>query len=132
MLFRSRHRDTHDLLHVLTGYGRDPLGEQCVLAFTFSQSPSPAHLFIAWLGGLHIKRKLKSKAPLLSAIREGQALGKACPRIAEMPIRELLAMPLAEARTKFNITPAKHYAEAHRVWGEEGQNPYELMKPQAA
>ncbi|QGN53807.1 Coq4 family protein [Novosphingobium sp. Gsoil 351] len=130
--YGRRHRDTHDLLHVLTGYGRDPLGEQCVLAFTFSQSPSPAHLFIAYLGGLHIKRQTKTKAPVLAAIREGQKLGKACPRIAEMPIRELLAMPLDEARRKLNITPAKHYAEAHRVWAQEGQDPYELMKPQTA
>jgi ubiquinone biosynthesis protein COQ4 len=103
-----------------------------VLAFTFSQAPSPAHLFIAYLGGLHIKRRTKTQAPILSAIREGQALGKACPRIAEMPIRELLAMPLDEARRKLNITPAKHYAEALRVWTEEGQDPYELMKPHAA
>ena len=129
--YGNRHRDTHDLLHVLTGYGRDPLGEQCVLAFTFSQSPSPAHLFIAYLGGLHIKRGLRSKAPILSAIREGQALGKACPRIAEMPIRELLAMPLEEARAKFHITPATHYWEAHRVWRDEGIDPYDLMKPKA-
>jgi len=130
--YGNRHRDTHDLLHVLTGYGRDPLGEQCVLAFTFSQSPSPAHLFIAYLGGLHIKRQTRTRAPVLAAIREGQALGKACPRIAEMPIRELLAMPLEEARTKLNITPAKHYWEAHRVFREEGQDPYALMKPRAA
>ena len=130
--YGNRHRDTHDLLHVLTGYGRDPLGEQCVLAFTFSQSPSPAHLFIAYLGGLHIKRQTKTKAPVLAAIREGQALGKACPRIAEMPIRELLAMPLDAARARLNITPATHYADAHRVWREEGQNPYELMTPKAA
>ena len=130
--YGNRHRDTHDLLHVLTGYGRDPLGEQCVLAFTFSQSPSPAHLFIAYLGGLHIKRQTKTRAPVLAAIREGQKLGKACPRIAEMPIRELLARPLDAARAKFNITPARHYGETHRVWQEEGQDPYALMKPQAA
>ena len=49
-----------------------------------------------------------------------------------MPIRELLAMPLDEARLKLNITPAKHYWEAHRVWREEGIDPYNLMKPHAA
>ena len=103
-----------------------------MLAFTFSQSPSPAHLFIAYLGGLHIKRQTKTRAPILKAIREGQKLGKACPRIAEMPIRDLLAIPLDVARKSLNITPAKHYAEAHRIWREEGQDPYELMKPQAA
>ena len=31
--FGWRQRDTHDLMHVLTGYGRDALGEQCVLLF---------------------------------------------------------------------------------------------------
>ncbi|HEX4874722.1 MAG TPA: Coq4 family protein, partial [Sphingorhabdus sp.] len=28
--YGNRQRDTHDLFHVLTGYGRDALGEQCV------------------------------------------------------------------------------------------------------
>jgi ubiquinone biosynthesis protein COQ4 len=31
--FLDRLRDMHDLTHVLTGYGRDPLGELCLLAF---------------------------------------------------------------------------------------------------
>jgi ubiquinone biosynthesis protein COQ4 len=33
----DRLRDTHDLAHVLAGYGRDALGEQCVLGFTSAQ-----------------------------------------------------------------------------------------------
>src|SRR5579872_5916679 len=37
-LFRERMRDMHDLTHVLTGYGRDPLGELCLLAFTYSHT----------------------------------------------------------------------------------------------
>ena len=57
--YGRRHRDTHDLLHVLTGYGRDALGEQCVLAFTYSQSPSPAHLFLGYAGAWEIARRLK-------------------------------------------------------------------------
>jgi ubiquinone biosynthesis protein COQ4 len=32
--YLNRMRDVHDMLHVLTGYGRDALGEACVLAFT--------------------------------------------------------------------------------------------------
>ena len=38
--YANRSRDTHDMFHVLTGYGRDGLGEQCVLLFTHGQSPS--------------------------------------------------------------------------------------------
>ena len=37
-LFRERMRDAHDLTHVLTGYGRDPLGELCLLAFMYAHS----------------------------------------------------------------------------------------------
>lgn len=125
--YQHRTRDTHDLLHVLTAYGRDALGEASVLAFTYSQAPSFAHLFIGYMAGLNIKKTAKSKAPVLRAIREGQKLGKACPRIAELSIRDLLAMPLDEARRTLGITPARHYAEAHKVWKETGVDPYNLL-----
>src|SRR5437667_11859218 len=36
--FRERSREMHDLLHVVAGYGRDPLGEACVTAFSFAQT----------------------------------------------------------------------------------------------
>jgi ubiquinone biosynthesis protein COQ4 len=128
----NRLRDTHDLLHILTGYGRDALGEQCVLAFTYSQQPSPAHLFIAYAGGFNMKKTIKSRAPILRAVREGQKLGKACPRIVEMPIRELLAMQVDDAREKLGITPASYYAQAHQVWRSEGIDPYDLLLAKAA
>ena len=127
-----RMRDTHDLLHVLTGYGRDALGEACVLAFSYSQQPSPAHLFIGYMAGLNMRKRVTSNAPVLRAIREGQRLGKACPRIAELPIRELLAMPLDQARAKLNITPARFYHEAHKVWQDNGIDPYDLLNEKQA
>lgn len=122
-----RLRDTHDLLHVLTGYGRDALGEACVLAFTYSQQPSPAHLFIAYMAGLNIRKRTPSQAPVIRAIREGQGLGKACPRVAELSIRELLGTPLEGARVRLHITPPIRYAEAHRIWRESGFDPYDLL-----
>lgn len=123
----NRMRDVHDLLHVLTGYGRDALGEQCVLAFTYSQQPSPAHLFLGYAGGLEIKKGDKFKVPVFKAVREAQKLGKACPRIAEQPIRDLLSLPLEEARRRLNITPARYYAEAHAIWRANGIDPYNLL-----
>ena len=131
--YLDRIRDTHDLLHVLTGYGRDALGEQCVLAFSYSQQPSPGFLFIAYAGGLELKRAAKgSRAPVFRAIREGQRLGKACPRVAELSIRDLLAMPLEEARAKLGIAPPRHYEQAHRVWRGMGIDPYDLLNSQSA
>lgn len=129
--YGRRHRDTHDLLHVLTGYGRDALGEQCVLAFTYSQSPSPAHLFLGYAGAWEIARRLRRvravETPIFKAVREAQKLGKACPRVAEMPIREVLAMPLEEARARFNIARPHYYHEVHRLWREDGIDPYDLL-----
>ena len=130
--YLNRMRDTHDLLHVLTGYGRDALGEQCVLAFTYSQQPTPGNLLIAYAGAWEIRRVAPGKAPVFRAVREGQRLGKACPRVAELSVSDLLAMPLDTARERLNITPARHYAEAHRIWRAEGIDPYAVLKSSKA
>lgn len=122
-----RMRDTHDLMHVLTGYGRDALGEQCVLAFTYSQQPALAHLFLGYAGAYEIVRRGTVKVPIFRAVREGQKLGKACPRLVEMSIRELLAMPLDEARRKLGIAPGRYYQEAHAKWRAAGVDPYDLL-----
>lgn len=124
-----RLRDTHDLMHVLTGYGRDALGEQCVLAFTYSQQPALAHLFLGYAGAYEIARRATVKVPVFKAVREGQKLGRACPRLVEMPIRELLAMPLDEARKMLGITPAGYYRQAHTMWRAAEIDPYDLMAP---
>ena len=125
--YLNRGRDVHDLLHVLTGYGRDGLGEACVLAFTYSQQPSPAHLFIGYMAGLNMKKTVKSSAPVLRAVREGQKLGKACPRLIETSITELLPLPIDEVRRRLNITPPRQYHEAHRVWRAMGIDPYDML-----
>ena len=127
----NRMRDSHDMMHILTGYGRDAVGEQCVLTFTYGQQPTLAHLFIGYAGVFDIKNQVKSKAPVLRAVREGHRLGKACPRIIELPILELLPLPIDEVRRRLNITLPAHYAEAHRVWREMGINPYDLLSKAA-
>jgi len=38
MLYLERMLAAHDLAHVLTGYGRDPLGEYCLLAFMYAHT----------------------------------------------------------------------------------------------
>lgn len=130
--YMNRGRDTHDMLHVLTGYGRDALGEACVLAFTYGQQPSPAHLFIGYMAGLNMKKTVPSKAPVLRAIREAQGLGKACPRIIESALFDLLPLPLEDVRRRLNITPARHYQQCHAEWRSIGVDPYDLLGKKAA
>jgi ubiquinone biosynthesis protein COQ4 len=132
--YANRGRDTHDLLHVLTGYGRDGLGESCVLAFTYGQSPAPGHLFIAWLSALNIKKIGKTPVPVLKAVAQAQAMGKGCRRVSEMAILDLLAMPLSDARALLNISAPTHYHECHRIWRSVGIDPYGVLnqEPQPA
>ncbi|MEP3051275.1 MAG: Coq4 family protein [Erythrobacter sp.] len=126
--FAERTRDTHDLFHVLTGYGRDALGEQCVLLFTYGQSPSHGHLLIGYAGSLNIKKGMpNSDAPIMGAVRQAKKTGKGAPRLIEQSILELLALPLEEARAKLNIPEPTVYRECHRIWGEEGIDPYNLL-----
>lgn len=125
--YLNRMRDVHDMLHVLTGYGRDALGEACVLAFTYSQQPSPAHLFIGYMAGLNIRKQVRSDAPVFRAVREGQRLGRACPRLCEQSINALLPLPIEDVRRRLNITPAIHYHKAHAVWEAMGIDPFDLL-----
>lgn len=122
-----RQRDTHDLMHVLTGYGRDALGEQCVLLFTHGQAPSQGHLLLGYAGAFHIMSQVKSRAPVLKAVRQAHRTGKACPPLVGLSIRELLAKDLAEARRELNIPDPTWYRECHRVWQAEGIDPYDLL-----
>ena len=126
--FSERSRDTHDLFHVLTGYGRDALGEQCVLLFTHGQSPTQGHLLIGYAGALNIKFQIKgSKAPVMGAVNQAKRTGRSAPVLLEQPIRELLKQPLEEVRAKLNIPEPTLYNECHRVWRSEGIDPYNLL-----
>lgn len=130
--FGDRSRDTHDLFHVLTGYGRDALGEQCVLLFTNGQSPSHGHLLIGWAGSANIKSMVwGSKAPVMAAARQAARTGKGAPRLIEQPIRELLKQPFDAVRSALNIPEPTIYQECHHVWREEGIDPYNLLAGEA-
>lgn len=132
--FMERSRDTHDLFHVLTGYGRDALGEQCVLLFTHGQSPSQGHLLIGYAGAANIKKMVKdSKAPVIGAVREAHRTGKGAPSLMAQPIREILAQPIEDVRKALRIPQPQLYLECHRIWCEEGIDPYDLLaSPQLA
>ena len=130
--YADRSRDVHDLMHVLTGYGREALGEQCVLLFTHGQQPSQGHLLIGWAGAAHIKRLTKTRAPIFKAALQAQRTGKACPPLAWLPIRDLLALPLAEAREMLSVPEPTWYQECHRIWHDEGIDPFHLMAPEGS
>ncbi len=131
--YGDRLRDTHDMLHVLTGYGRDALGEQCVLAFTYGQNRNLGNFFIAYLGGLELKKSVKAGAPVFAALRQGQRHGAAAPTIHCESIIALLREPLDQARARLNIGDPTAYANCHAAYRGRGIDPYNfLAKPQMA
>ncbi len=126
--YLSRSRDTHDLFHILTGYGRDALGEQCVLLFTHGQSPSHGHLLIGYAGAFNIKKQVSgSKAPIIGAVNQARRTGNGAPKLIEQSIRELLSMDLQEVRAMLKIPQPTVYQECHRIWREEGIDPYNML-----
>lgn len=128
--YNDRLRDTHDLLHIISDYGRDTFGEQCVLAFLYHQRPSPGHLFVATAGTVLMKVKLKSKAPIWRAFREARSRGKKTKRIVEQSIIDLLPMPVADVKDHLNITPPHTYFEVLRVFEQEGIDPHAFLAAQ--
>ena len=125
--YGDRLRDTHDLMHILTGYGRDALGEQCVLGFTYGQNRNLGNFFIAYLGGFELSRRVKTGAPVMAAIREGQRHGTAAANIMNEDIRALLAEPLDAARKRLNIATPATYHRAHDAYRTVGIDPYNFL-----
>lgn len=131
-LYGERLRDTHDLFHILTGYGRDALGEQCVLAFSYSQNPSWGTLFIAWAGAREIRKGFGSRYPIYAAVREGQRIGRMAQPIAHQDIAALLAEPLDAARARLGIADPATYKQVHAMMRADGIDPYDLLGKKAA
>ncbi len=116
----DRLRDTHDLFHVLTGYGRDALGEASLLGFTYEQNFNKGILFIAYAGARQIKKVSGTRAPLYAAIREGRRLGRAAAKIAHQDVAALMREDLDAARARLNIGAPAVYRECLAILESEG------------
>ena len=94
---------SHDLWHVLTGYGRDALGELCNLCFTRVQTRNPGFRLINWIGILAMKAE-RPDQPIWRAANEGRRIGKTADWVVGHDVEALLPLPLEEVRRRLNIT----------------------------
>lgn len=99
---------SHDLWHVLTGFGRDALGEACVLAFTRPQTRNRGLRLIVFIGALAFKRE-HFLQPFWRAIGEAARMGKRAEWVLAFDVEELLKLPLDEARRRLNIIEPRIY-----------------------
>lgn len=132
--YLNRLRDTHDLFHVLTTYGRDALGEAALLGFSYEQNHNLGVKFIAYAGARQIKKMSGTKAPLYAAIREGRDLGRAASKLAHMDVEAVMREDIDEARKRLNIGAPVIYRECLRILESEGNLAADLTlsEPQAA
>ena len=107
-LFRERTREMHDLLHIVAGYGRDPLGEACVGAFTFAQTRLKGFAVIAFFGAMRIGRAFPGQ-PVRRTVFEAYRRGRRAGWLIAADWENLLDQPLAAVRTRFGIVPSRHY-----------------------
>ncbi|HUO23610.1 MAG TPA: Coq4 family protein [Caulobacteraceae bacterium] len=98
--FGRRVRDTHDIWHVLTGYGRDPLGEACLAAFSYAQTGGLGWALIAV--GSAFKAAWRPE-PVRKAILEGYVRGRNAAWLLGEDYVRLLGEPLVAARTRLRL-----------------------------
>lgn len=126
---RDRLLAMHDLFHVVTGYGRDLMGEAALLAFTFAQIRTRGIGFILGLVyGLSWRRLPSFLRPrflhepppgfedpqrideLRARLREAYRRGREAGWLVAADWEALLDLPLEEVRRRYGIVPVD-YAE---------------------
>ncbi|MEX0645214.1 MAG: Coq4 family protein [Parvularculaceae bacterium] len=93
---------SHDLWHVLTGYGRDAIGEMCNLCFTRAQTKNRGFRLIIWMGLVAMKRE-RPDLPLWKAADEARRMGREANWILGEDVEALLPLPIDEVRRKLNV-----------------------------
>lgn len=117
--FHHRQRDAHDLWHVITGYGRDPLGELCLLAVSYRLLGNPGLLLIILFGGRHIK-KHNPGFKFWKAIGEGFRHGRDMVWLPAVDWKEVLPRPIEEARSMLNIQTPELYQDIIKATQDQG------------
>ena len=99
--YATRLRDTHDLWHTLTGYGRDELGEACLLAFTYAQTRNRGIFLIAIVGGFKLRQAMGPGVfrALMRAYRDGRQAAW----LPAVHFESLLSKSIDDVRTQLRI-----------------------------
>jgi ubiquinone biosynthesis protein COQ4 len=99
--YGKRLRDQHDLWHALTGYGRDELGELCLLAFTYAQTRNRGLGLIVLVGAYKLQKAL-GRGVVRAALRAYRD-GRRARWLPDQPWERLLHEPLDAVRANLGI-----------------------------
>ena len=98
-----RLRETHDIVHVLTGFGIDGPGELGLQAFNLAQLRSPLAVLLIFGGLLSALQDDKPLEPLLNALARGFELGLKARCLITFKLEEGWERPLADWRLELGL-----------------------------
>ena len=105
--FYQRLNVMHDLWHVLTGYGTDPLGEAALLAFSHAQIPNRA--FPLLLLGAVAKGPKSWDLAWPRYLWRAYRRGRHARLLTAAPFEALLALPLSRVREQLGVGRARDW-----------------------
>ncbi|HAC57036.1 MAG TPA: hypothetical protein DCF73_01630 [Rhodobiaceae bacterium] len=105
---RDRVRDAHDLWHVVTGYGREGIGELCILTFSYAQLRHRGVGILCAIGSWLTIRRTEG-IDVLPLVREAYRRGRDCAWLPPVAWERLMELPLEEVRSRLALPPAPEY-----------------------
>lgn len=106
--FRARMRDAHDMTHMLTGYGRDPLGELCLLAFMYAHTKNKGMAFMVLMSWSRLPPVARD------AVKQARRNGKKARWFSDLDFEAMLPRPLNDLRLELNIAEPTLYRALQR------------------
>ena len=103
----GRQLESHDLWHVLTGYGTDMAGEGALLAFTYAQTGNRVYAVLPFfVAGFRALRR--GRFDVVRTCWQGYRKGRRARFLHAMDWSEWLPRPLAEVRRHLRLQPASY------------------------
>ena len=106
-LYGERLRDQHDLWHTLVDYGRDELGEVCLLAFTYAQTRNRGIGAMALVGSYKLSQYYGRG--VFGAVFRAWRDGKRAAWLPGQDWEALLAEPISVVRERLRLVKPEHY-----------------------
>lgn len=102
--FRAHMYETHDIWHVVTGFGVDLVGELGLQAFYMAQTPGALPAFLLSVGflrsGLYDAKLTK---PFMDAVVRGYSMGKTAKPFFGIHWDDWWTLPLSEVRARLGV-----------------------------
>ena len=108
LAFAARFRDQHDLWHVVTGYGRDVLGEMSILFFSFAQVRNPGFAFISLIAA-GVAKLVDRDVPSYRILTEAYMNGLTANWLIAENWEEMFELPLDEVRGRLGVSHPRLY-----------------------